>query len=194
MHESTGFASNIKAVAIGVGICLVFFAGTAAARRTAAPPVARFSTPLGDRLPTLALSTIEGRPTTLAERLGGHPALIYVFGVTECASCSNLPLEFKVVQNEAPRLQTLLVGSGADFSSFAPLVRQMGLEKSALVDENRDLIRALGVPSEPAVILVDSTGRILLIDTRGASRAAQFPMGHLLSAIVDAMKPAPILR
>lgn len=125
--------------------------------------------------------------------LGARPAVIYVFGLAECASCSNLPLEFKIVHKEAPQLVTLLVASGASTDAFRERLHSMGLEKEALVDEDRRLLKGLRFTHEPIVMLVDSTGRILFADTRGASRAAQYPVGHILRdlrGIINPRKPS----
>lgn len=182
--------SYTRVVIIGIGICLVFAAGTAAARRSDAASGPRIGFPLGDSLPDVTLTGLDGRAVNLRRRLGGHPALIYIFGPSECASCSNLALEFKVAQNEVSGLRTLLIGSGARPGVFAPLIRDIGLTDVALVDSARTLLAALRVQREPLVLLADSTGRILLADTRGASRAAQFPMGHVLRGLKALLVPA----
>jgi peroxiredoxin len=173
--------SSLRTIMTGIAVSLAVGAGTAAMRYTAkpsAPP--RYITPLGDSLPNLTLKTLDGRETTLKARLNGKPALIYVFGAAECASCSALPLEFQIVHRESPSIQTLLIGSGATAETLRPGIEAMGLASSALVDEDRQFIRAFELDREPFVLLVDSTGHILIVDSRGASRAAQFPMGRIL--------------
>lgn len=150
-------------------------------------------TPVGELLPKVQLVKPDGSPMDLGTFLGARPAVIYIFGMAECASCSNLPLEFKIVHKEAPQLVTLLVASGASTDAFRERLHSMGLEREALVDEDRRLLRGLRIMHEPIVILVDSTGRILFADTRGASRAAQYPVGHIirdLRGIIYPPKPS----
>jgi hypothetical protein len=140
--------------------------------------------PLGDTLPTALLKHPDGSAVMLRPHLGPRPALLYIFGVDECASCSNLPLEFQIVRRQAPRLMTILIASGASVETFRPRLDKMGLDqKDVLVDEKSVLLHGLGVAREPLVVLVDSTGRVIFVDSRTASRAAQYPVGHILRDI-----------
>jgi peroxiredoxin len=173
-------------------MCLVA-ADAATARRAAAaanPPA--FVTPLGDPLPDVALQRLDGRRVMMRPLLEGRPALIYVFGVAECASCTNLALEFRIARREVPELRTVLVGSGAAAEAFGDLVKEMDVEGAGkgevLIDEHRALIQALGLVKEPVVLLADASARILLADSRGASRAAQFPMGRILHGLRDVLR------
>src|SRR5262249_26708235 len=153
-------------LATGVVVGGLVFATMAMARRPDARPSDQRIASLGDTLPTLHLRTPNGAPITLRERLGTRPALLYVFGTSECASCSNLQLEFRIVQQEAPALTPLVIGSGASVETFRPYLAQMGLAASSLVDEDRALLRSLGLAKEPLVLLVGGDGRILLVDPR----------------------------
>jgi peroxiredoxin len=174
---------------IALGLCLAI----GCSRSEGTHPQAG-STPLGNQLPAVVLAKPDGSPISLMSFLRKRPALIYIFGMAECASCSNLPLEFRIVHREAPDLVTLLVGSGASIDSFKPRLKSMGLSDEALIDEKRQLLDGLGVSREPLVVLVDTTGRILFVDSRSASRAAQYPVGHILRdlrGIVAQPKNAP---
>ena len=168
-------AIGVAAMALAVSVSVI------AARRSPPPPP--FQTPLGNTLPDVDVQTPDGHTVKLLQSLHGKPALLYVFSAEECASCSNLPLEFTIVHNEAPNLQTILIGSGSPREAFQPLIQSMHLEQSALIDEHREILRAFDVTREPMVLLVDSSGAILLADTRNASRAAQYPMGRILRGI-----------
>jgi hypothetical protein len=152
---------------------IVFWAG---GRRQEGEPPARPNI-LGKPLPELIVKTINGDPVRLSGRLGKHASLIYLMSPVECASCSNLPLEFKIVRRDLPYIQPLLIGSGAPPEAFRAALGSSPLLAEALVDEHRELLRAFRVSAEP---LVDSTGRILLVDVRSTSAAAQFPMGTVL--------------
>jgi peroxiredoxin len=148
---------------------------------------------LGDTLPDVAIKRVDGSSVSLHAYVGARPALIYIFGVAECASCSNLPLEFQIVHRQAPGVVPLLIASGAPMDTLLPRVRAVGLETSTLIDERSSLLHALGVAREPLVIMSDSTGRIIFVDTRNAARAAQYPVGHILRDI-GALVPATEAR
>lgn len=168
--------------------------GALAMRRPPAPIERAHRSALADTLPAVSLRTLHGETVALRERLGGRPALLYVFGVQECLGCSNLPLEMKIVAREAPGVQVLLVGSGASVATFLDPITRMGLASTALIDEDRQLLRGLAVRSEPLVLLVDGSGRILLVDDRSASHAAQYPMGRLLRDLRATLAVAPTDR
>lgn len=143
------------------------------------------------------MRTPAGEPVNLHDRLRGRAALIYVVNEAECASCSNLPLEFRIIKKETPGVEPLLIGSGASPKAFAAYLDRMDLAASAMIDEPRSLLRALGLSSEPVAILVDSAGRVLFVDLRSTSKAAQFPMGrvlHDLAAVIGQPSPANAQR
>src|SRR4051794_33684432 len=165
----------------------VLAAGGATVVRAMRPAPMLSRSPLGDTLPALTLTSPDGRPVSLRERIGHHAALIYVFTSAECTGCTDLPLEFRVVRRELPGVEPLLIGSGGPPSAFAGSLHDWHLESSALIDTDRSLLAALRVSAEPLVILTDSTGRILLVDTRSTSRAAHFPMGEILHGLRTVM-------
>lgn len=169
-------STSILYIAIGSALAWAVVAGANWSR----PETMRDRNPLGDSLPSLTLQTPDGRLQSLRERLGHRPAVIYVFNQAECLGCSDLPLEFRVIRREMPDVQPLLIGSGAGPAAFSGALHDMHLEDAALIDEKRSLLKALGVSSEPLVILVGPTGRILLVDSRNTSRAARFPMGQVI--------------
>jgi peroxiredoxin len=146
--------------------------------------------PLGDRLPAVRVQTPDGASIGLRERIGRRPALIYVFSAGQCAGCSNLALEFKILKDAFPHIQPLLVGSGSSTATFAPYFDQMGgdVPASAVVDEPQALLHALGVAQAPVVLLTDSTGRIVVLDPRSVSQAAQYPMGRILADLRGALQ------
>lgn len=143
--------------------------------------------PLGEPVPDVAVEAPNGTPLRLKARLGGRPALIYVFSAAQCFSCSNLSLEFRILHSAYPGLQTLLVGSGASRETFRDAFRTMELTDAAVVDEPRALLHALSLTREPVVLLADSTGRIVFVDQRSPSQAAQYPMGRVLADLDGAL-------
>jgi peroxiredoxin len=170
-----------------VALGSVLGTGTVTAVRAMRPTPAASRSPLGDTLPALTLTTLDGRAVSLRDRVGHRPALIYLFTSAECTGCTDLPLEFRVVRREFPGIEPLLIGSGGPPAAFATSLHDWHLESSALIDANRSILAALRVSSEPLVLLTDSTGRILLVDTRSTSRAAHFPMGEILHGLRAAM-------
>src|SRR5579862_7736423 len=167
---------HAKPVTLGAALCLAVGAGLAAARYQNVTPLApQAPTPMGDTLPTVSLLSPDGRRVSLATQLAHRAAVIYIFGRAECTSCSNLPLEFKVLRADAPGIRPLLIVSGSTVQELGSTVSQLGLGANVLIDERRALLHALGFEKEPLVLLADSTGRILLVDSRRASRAAQYP-------------------
>ncbi|MGH7619774.1 MAG: TlpA family protein disulfide reductase [Gemmatimonadaceae bacterium] len=172
--------TGIKRLGTLVVASAVAAAGTAAVRASAPRSVQRAPSAVGDTLPWLTMRTPAGNAVSLHDRIHGHPVLIYVVNEAECASCSNLPLEFRILRREAPGVEALLVGSGSSPTSFTPLLERMDLASSALIDESQGLLRALRLSAEPVTVLIDSSGRVLFEDLRSTSKAAQFPMGRVL--------------
>jgi hypothetical protein len=143
---------------------------------------------LGDSVENVPLLDPSGRATDLYQRLGHGPAVIYVYGVAECASCSNLRLEFDIIRHEAPGVRPLLVGVGASTSQFAPYFDQVGVKESAVVDQAGALLKSMRVKTIPFAILIDSTRRIVLLDRRSTARASRFPMGRVLKALAQTLR------
>jgi peroxiredoxin len=180
----------LVALVIAIPIAIAVSTRSAATKE----PAKLTTTPLGDTLPTVTLKTLDGKPLSLRERLGGRPAVIYVTTVAECASCSNLPLEMEIVRKASPRLEALVIGSGSTIAEFRPYFTQMGMTSSAVVDEDRALLRALHVSAETIVLLVDPTGRIVFADQRASPKRAHYPTSRLLHdmiAVLDLRRPTP---
>jgi hypothetical protein len=164
--------------------------GIVAVKRSTRTPDRRLALPLGDTLQWLELETVDSAPINLHARIAHRPALIYIVNEAECASCSNLPLESRIVQSQWPNVQTVLVGSGSAPSTFARFLTESHAEKIALIDEKRTLLHSLGFDAEPLAVLVDSTGRILYMDLRSTSKAAQYPLGRILFGLQQTLKPS----
>lgn len=157
-------------------------------RRASAVPSTLVTT-LGDTLPDVTLATITGARRALRHQVGSRAAVIYIFSPKECASCSSLPIEFDVIRRTVPGVRPLLVASGTDTAELARYIRLNGLGDDALLDPERQLIRAWRGAEEPLVILV-ARGRIVLEDRRSAARAAHYPIGRILADLASATKPA----
>jgi hypothetical protein len=146
---------------------------------------------LGFVLPAITLRAPDGTPVLLADRLSRGPSLIIVMGGQDCFSCSSYELELTILKSKLPGVSAILIGSGEDEALFRDYFRRSHLDSLALFDRDRQVLTSLGVKSEPLVLLVDSTGRILFADSRSSSAAAQFPLGRLLPLLGGALHPAP---
>src|SRR5688500_16038508 len=135
---------------------------------------------VGSRLPDLDLRRLDGTKVRLQELLRNGPTLMYVMSLAECTACSSLPTELRIVRRQTPRLQAVLIGSGASPERSRALLACMELDDVALIDESQSVLQGLGLDRSPVVVLADSSGRILLLDTRDVSRASQYPMSRIL--------------
>jgi hypothetical protein len=118
--------------------------------------------------------------------------MIFVTSIEECASCSNLPLEIRILRAQMPQLQTLVIGSGSSPDAFRPYLHQMGVDTAALIDEPRALLTALGVTAGTLVLVTDSDGRVLFVDSRRPPERAQYPIGRLLHGLSGVLAPSAL--
>jgi len=153
------------------------------------PEAADASRLLGARLPALTLRSVDGSAVALAERLSHGPSLVIVLGARDCFSCASYELELRILKSKLPGILPILIGSGGDEHLFQDYFRRAHLEAVALLDPDRALLTALHVENEPLVLVVDSAGRILFVDNRSSSAAAQFPFGRLLPLLDGALEP-----
>ena len=145
------------------------------------------TSPLGSVLPTITLSDVAGRPVVLRGVLAHPVTAIFVVGASQCASCSRLQLEVKVVQTTFPKIGAVVVGSGPGESDLKSYFHALGLDSIALLDSPRAFLHAVALEQEPATLLVDSTGRVLFVDSRATSEGAQYPIGRILHQLAAAL-------
>lgn len=183
---------NIRTVgSVGLGGLLLATLATAYARadswgrREATNPTAL----LGSALPAVSLRSVDGQVVPLAGRVSRGFSLIILLGAKDCFSCSSYALELKILKSKLPGITPILIGSGGDEALFRDYFRREHLESVALLDPDRALLTALHLESEPLVLLVDPEGRLLFVDTRSSSAAAQFPFGRLLPLLGGALQP-----
>ena len=174
-----------------IALLLAGTGGWALYRRATEPP-AYVRNPLGEPMPDVVVERTSGADVRLLQFLGGRAALVYVFSAAQCASCSNLGLEFRILKTAYPTLRTVLVGSGSSVSEFRTAFDAQGVsEQDAVVDPSRALLHGLSLTHEPIVLLADSTGRIVFVDPRTPSQAAQYPMGRVLTDLQGALGARP---
>jgi peroxiredoxin len=113
-------------------------------------------------LPSVELSTLDGRAARLDEVTRGRPALIS-FWATWCDACSR---EFDALSrlHEATRAAgatVIAVAVGEPRAQVADFVRHRALPYSQLVDERFQLADAIGQSRVPATLVLDRDGRVV---------------------------------
>lgn len=146
---------------------------------------------LGSQLPAVTLQSLDGGSVALADRLVPGPTMIIVLGPKDCFSCESYRLELNILKSKLPGISPVLIGSGAEQDLFKDYFRRDHLQSVGLLDKDHRLLSALRIQSAPLVLLVDSTGRILFVDSRSSSAAAQFPFGRLLPLLGGALQSPP---
>ena len=81
------------------------------------------------------------------------------------------------------------IGSGPEVAEFRAFFAEERIEQHSLIDPDRTLLTALGLRVEPAVLFVDRSGNVLLVDTRPVGRASQFPIGRVLPDLAASLQP-----
>jgi hypothetical protein len=145
---------------------------------------------LGSQLPAVTLQSLDGGSVALTDRLVPGPTMIIVLGPKDCFSCESYRLELNILKSKLPGISPVLIGSGAE-NLFKDYFRRDHLQSVGLLDPDHRLLTALRIQSAPLVLLVDSTGRILFVDNRSSSAAAQFPFGRLLPLLGGVLQPPP---
>ncbi|HXJ19228.1 MAG TPA: redoxin domain-containing protein [Polyangia bacterium] len=138
---------------------VVAIAGCGDAARRGTRPSAAVSAKLDwQRIP---LSDLRSRPVTLAQVLGGHPALVNLWAPW-CARCK---VELADLDRLARRLEgcAVVVGVavGEDATHTADFVSERGLGYTQVVDESFHLADALGQSRVPTTLIVDRDGAIV---------------------------------
>ena len=181
-------ALSVGLIGLSAGVLLTTLAAAKSWKRPEATSPADL---LGSQLPAVTLQSLEGGAVSLAERLTKGPTMIIVLGPKDCFSCESYRLELNILKSKLPGITPVLIGSGEDGPLFKDYFRRDHLEPVALLDPDRRLLTSLGIKSAPLVLLVDGTGRILFVDNRSSSAAAQFPFGRLLPLLGGALQPLP---
>jgi hypothetical protein len=179
---------KLKAEVLGVLVGVILVAFAAHALRAPLRSRSQFvPQALGGVLPPLEMETLGSTRASLQSRLGQNGTLILVVGTRDCVSCSNLGVELSSVHHDIPTLRTLVIGSGDGAAGFRGYFDRLGIDSIAVIDSGRVLLHALHLANEPVTILVDSSMRVLMIDSRGTSEAAQFPIGMILTRLRHAL-------
>ena len=173
---------NLKSFLIGIACLGLVVVGTAMLRARTNAPFARpmSVSPLGDTIPDVTLLTPDGKQEPLKNRIRNRPAALYIYSAAECSSCAGFALEFDILKREIPNVVPLLIGTGGARSAFREYFERAQVVDNALIDESSTLLKGLRVHHGPLVLLIDSNGRIVFVDSRSTSQASQYPLGRVL--------------
>jgi peroxiredoxin len=113
-------------------------------------------------LPVIELVTLDGKPTQIAQALGGRPALVSLWA-TWCEACAS---EFEPLQRLSERAHSLgavvlAVAVGEPRAKVAAFVRSHQLSYPQLVDEQFHFADSAGQKKVPATLVIDRQGRIV---------------------------------
>jgi len=110
---------------------------------------------VGDILPALALTELDGSPAQLSDHLGEQTVLL--FWNTGCGFCSRMLADLQAWEAQAPSgaPRLMLLAAGAREANDS-----LGLRASVLLDPDAQAMRLLGGPGTPSAVLVDGDGRL----------------------------------
>ena len=110
------------------------------------------------RLPSLPLTTLDGRTEPLDALLGGQPVLVSLWA-TWCDACMG---ELDALNRLAERGQRVLgIAVGEPRDTVAAFAAKHGLRYPLVVDEAFALADTLGERRVPATLVVDKAGRVV---------------------------------
>ncbi len=140
-----------------LALCLLLTAcATAHNPPPAAPP------PSPGTLPSVELSTLDGRPARLDVVTRGRPALVTLWA-TWCEACAR-ELDALARLHEATRNAggaVIGVAVGEPHAQVAAFVQRRALPWAQLVDERFQLADTLGQTRVPATLVLDRDGRVV---------------------------------
>ncbi|MGQ0562615.1 MAG: TlpA family protein disulfide reductase [Gemmatimonadota bacterium] len=141
---------------------------------------------LGRPLPDLMLRDVTGKRVRLSERLNGSPAILYVMTAEDCLSCARYPFELRHFTHRGTG-RVVLVMSDSDTTYAKNILARYRISSYALLDPERKLSMLIGATANPAALLLDAGRRVLLIDTRSATRYAEYPLSEWFPELFAAL-------
>jgi peroxiredoxin len=116
---------------------------------------------VGEAAPDFKLTTLDGKPVTLADYKGKKP-LMLVFWATWCPVCKKeIPQINRMAADFGPKgLAVLAVNVGVnDSAAKAAAYRdKYGLDYPVAFDEGSTVTRAFGVAGTPTILIADKNG------------------------------------
>lgn len=102
---------------------------------------------IGDRLPPVALTTLDGSVTSLDEQRDGRPTLVLAVRYYGCLPCQHylVDLDRHTAELEEAGIRVVTVGVAADFQA-EHLAQTYDIAMPLLLDADQNLYRALDLP------------------------------------------------
>ncbi len=148
---------------------------------------------LGTTLPPVTVNALDGTELNIRKHIEGRNTLIILAGMADCLPCASFSLELSVIRNRFPTLLSVIIGSGREEEVFLEYFNRTRIQRYALLDPDRELLRALGVRREPLILLVDDSSRILFVDDRTSSTSSVFRISQLLAALAHSLESSEAL-
>lgn len=117
------------------------------------------------QLPSVTLKTLDGKTVDAATLSNDGKPFVISFFATWCKPCNR---ELKAISELYPdwqeetgmKLIAISTDQAQNINKVKPLVDSEGWEYEILLDQNSDLLRALGIQMIPHVLIIDGNGNI----------------------------------
>lgn len=118
------------------------------------------------QLPSVTLKTLDGKTVDTATLSNDGKPFVISFFATWCKPCNR---ELKAISEVYPdwqeetgmKLIAISTDQSQNINKVKPLVDSEGWEYEILLDQNSDLLRALGIQMIPHVLIIDGNGNIV---------------------------------
>lgn len=137
---------------------------------------------LGKRLENVVLDEPARPSAQLHSTLGSSETLLILLDEDAALSCANLPLELRIIRRDFPELTVTMVGLAEDRTFLESYFARELLRRTYFISES-SLRTLVGQRTLPLAILVDSAGRIVLVDERNGPQATEFPISKVLNSL-----------
>jgi len=139
-------------------------------------------------LPSISLKDMDGNTVNVKDYGANGKITIITFWATWCGPCikelDNVnELYDDWVEKYGLELVAVTVDDARNIPKVKPLVNGRGWTYKILLDENKDLARALNVPNPPMTFLVDKTGKIVYKHT-GYTEGAEYKLEDEIKKLV----------
>lgn len=141
-------------------------------------------TPDPEEMLAVGLTTIDGKPTTLAAHLDGRPMVLNIWAQS-CVPCVDEMPMLEQAHQDNPDLAFFGVDTQDRLEKALPMAAQTGITYPWVQDPRGDFYYAARAAGMPTTLLLDDRGRIL--DTKTGAFADQAQ----LQAWIDEHRPEP---
>lgn len=139
-------------------------------------------------LPSISLKDMEGNTVNVKDYGENGKITIITFWATWCGPCIKELDNMNELYDDWEKkydleLVAVTVDDARNIPKVKPLVNGRGWRYKILLDENKDLARALNVPNPPMTFLVDKTGKIVYKHT-GYTEGAEYKLEDEIKKLV----------